>query len=571
MTVRAERAVGTEPGAVLDLPGIVGLGGTRGRNRASAHYRHTPRTPGPKGIGLLASFLVVALLILASDLLVGSARASGPQVCTCACYGTCGGSSCPSGPLTLSASVATNDPTNATVVVLVTSSGDLAAAYINLTWGNSTSYPYRAITDEYTSGTVSGSSDLGVSVFIDYLKPSTTYYYEATGWISCRDTSTHLYHASVTGSWTAGSDQLSSFVGRVTDSTGSIFATGNLYVEASCFGLSSGYVNDPSWTLTSSSGTFGGLAVPGYYVSTGVPESTCPSGPFVIQLVNSPTEYVTSGLNTYTSNQWDGHWNESLVVWAVQFVTFDLAISPVSTLPIVTVAEFSHTGYASVGYCETTSSSVETQDQYTASGSVYGATFTVNSQISRTTSFGSSSCIDTQGEPGFEAWGYPYVGGEIAYDAIGNRTPWIAWTQFYGPLQDPGDGNVTSAPVQDWGTEPTEATQACYSSEYGSYIYGFYVAPNTSPQTFTFSAGGSVSGASGEQFGVSIPVQIDGVSVGTLGGQWGYTLTTDESNDFSATITAGGPYASAEYYTISGCTASNTGIVLHVWSSSSPL
>ncbi len=415
-----------------------------------------------------------------------------------------------------------------------------------LQWGNSTLLAFE------NSSIGSGSS---FSVYLNYLEPATEYDY----FIEAIPTTTEseypdCYEAGTYSStWTTATDSMTTISGYVYGANSTSLAPGG-EVEVWCLA-------HPQYTIGTQVNSHGHYSVNIDF--TGVSDGCAGDG-----WTGGMAAYMLS--YGYPNSEWLGHWNETIVVWAPQIVDFYLPLNQISTTPVVTVAEFSHTGFASVGFCKSTSSSVETQAQYTASGSLFGVlTYSVSSTTTRTTSFGSSTCVDAQGEPGFEAWGYPYVSGEIAYNTIDNRTPWIVWTQYYGPLQHPGAGNVTSAPVQDWASEPTEENQTCYSDQFGTYMYGYEIVANTNPFPITFSAGGSVSGASGEQFGASIPVVIDGVNVGSFSGQWGYTLTTDESNDFSATVTIGGPYPTAEYYTISGCSATNIGLVLHVWSSTS--
>lgn len=432
-----------------------------------------------------------------------------------------------------------------------------------LYWGNTTSYLEP-------SQVVDGSSG-HFSVFLDFLEPSTTYYFELS---APRDVigSLCINSASYNGQWITKADSMALFSGKVMSDTGA-HAPAGVYVIASCLGLTGDELSDPSGGVTNSAGVYA-IPAPGFTVAVIGGDYACPSGdPYSVQVENWQLSYYnqSSGCTLYpcSSTQWDGYWNASFAVWGLQDINFNLAPVERAAHPIITTAEFSDTGYASVSYCSSSQTTMESQSSTSMSGLLFGVSYSVSSVEARTQTIGSGSCIDNQGEPGWEAWGTPNVTGDIAFDALGNRTPWVAWSQFWGALSDPGNGNVSGGPMQDSAVEPDSPSGACYSNSYDAYIYHYEIVANTVPQSFEFEAGGSFSGNSGETVGVSIPFYLDGTQEGNVGGTWAYSLTTTQSNNFEISINIGGPYPTNHYYTIAGCTSTGTGLTLTVWSDSS--
>ncbi len=527
-----------------------------GRKYVETRRRTRKLAPGVVGLCLvmvLATFvfLIVPSPVAADPLKICQQCPNNPSQCQPNCSPP---PPCP-GPYSLyiGSGMLTITSTNASVQYWLLSTSGETSALSNLTWGPNTNYGFTALSNQGVGTTGS------VTAFIDFLDPSATYYYHVHAWTSCTDSSgTHQYTGDYYGSWTQAADPSPApfnyyIQGTVKDVNG-VSAPANIFVQATCGDGGGGFGNG---TKTNSAG---------HYSMNLLNANWCSNhGGYVVQVRNQ-----VLNVNGGYSSQWGGRWNETFVIWAPQVVNFYLEVAPESTKAVVTTMEFSHTGYAQVGFCKGSSSSVESEADYSISGSLFGFSYSASSSTQYKDSFGSSNCVDTQGEPGFEAWGYPFVAGEIVFNAPGNRTPWIPWTQYYGPLQNPGDGNVTGAPLQDWMAEPTQETAACFDPQYDAYIYHFQVNANTNTQTFTFEVGGSVAQVSGEQFGVSLPFYLDGTLVATFGGAWGYSLTTSESNDFSVTATIAGPLPSVHYYTIAGCSASDTGMVLHIWLDSGP-
>jgi hypothetical protein len=525
-----------------------------------ARPRGLPRRSRQRALASSAPVVVLSLLTIVALLvftLVPEASAA-PEV-KGGCGDACGGSCPTSGSLTFEAYVQPN-ATNVTLSWYVNPSSVVSAAEANITFGNTTSYGLIVAQDSVAGDTASYPT----TIFVDYLEPSTTYYYKIAGWAACGD---YVYHGTLTGSWTTSSESTTTISGIVTDPDGSVFTTGGLYVGVYCY-PHDGAGQDPAVAVTTSTGHYSVSASAPKYDYDGV-QLSCSSGPFFVQLLNEPTLYFV-GLNGYITNQWPNHWNETFVIWAPQTVNFYLALDQPTPAdePIVDEMEFDHSSQATVTACSSQVSSVEFGTTSTASGSVFGFSFSVTSSTEFYTQTGSSGCISDQGEPGLEVWGEVETSGMFAFNAIDGRLVSIPWEQYYGGLINNGNagaGNATGAPIQDWLSEPTSTSQACTMDDIVWYNYP--IPANSGAQSYQMSVSGGISSVTGETWGISAPFDLDGTTLGTFSYSSGYTVTTSESNQFTVNFNI--PSSSAEqHYTVAcsgGAAGSGTGIVLHVW------
>ncbi len=480
--------------------------------------------------------LVVVLLLSAT-----AARADPGSTCKCAnCAPTCSGG-CPKGTVGITVSMTVTNPTNVTVKVTVS-----VNSTVYFYWGNTTNYGFTLL-----DGTWFSSSSLTHSYFIDFLEPSTTYYYEAKASTSC------YYGGTDQGSWKTGSDSMTTFSGVIRDVNGQK-APQYTSVIAWCYNS----VDNYHWSAQA----FVQSTTTGQYSLTAWNGCSPPNGNGYHVAVLLDGTYLG-----YIADTWNGHWNSTIVTWAPQVINFVLDVSPLSTQPVTTAMEFSHSGFALVSYCKDTSSSAESEADYSVSGTLFGLSYSLTSSTQYADNLGSSSCSVGQGEPGFEAWGYPHVAGNLVFNAIASREWSIPWEEYYGPLSNSGSGNATGGPLQDWLSEPSSESASCVDNQ-GAYMYHYTIPAGSSTQFFNFSAGGSITGVNGEAFGVSVPLELDGQQVGSIGGTWGYTFTTSISYEYYVSAVFPGPYSQAHYFTVacSGSSSSNTGIVIHIWQDSGP-
>ncbi len=434
----------------------------------------------------------------------------------------------------VSASVTAN-PTNVTISWSINMQSS-----VSLTWGNTTNYGFTAI-----NGVIYGAGSY--KTLIDYLEPASTYYFKV---LAIANPGNPFVCPGVHyGQWTTGSDSMTSFSGIVQDQNGAVFSQGDLYVEASCLNVPSGDINAPTAALTGPSGTYTGLSIPGYFVSTGVPETPCTTGPFVVQLVNIPTPYLV-GLTEYYSNQWTLHWNETFVLWAVQTLNFNIGAGA-TTAWVPIVYQYSHTSYANVSI--TTSVNYVTTSSYNIAGNG------VTSKAQMTEGYGFSSGWNSSDEYKEKH----YVTGDTRIDMIGNRTPYIDATQWWGHEIESSNGVAGS----DWTTYSSwQCTQLLQCD--------FWQQRGATPAYFYMSIGGSISAVSGFESSISLgftaPVGA-GVDVGpSISFDISETSTATSSGSQQVTFEVYVPSsATFDWYEFDilceGGSSASVGLVGHVW------
>lgn len=503
--------------------------------------------------------LLAACVFVLSTLGTAGIAGADPQVrcqpCT-PCDPICG-QPCPTGGLTIVANVQAQITNFSATFGPSGGSNQPTLAYFNLSWGPTSAYGYNPVVNEKV-GTITPGTSL-----VNYLNPGATYYWQVQAWLPCHDNlGWHFYHASSSGQLTVGAESgyLSKYgnfmKGTVQDTTGSA-APSNVQIGITCLDTAYPYGEYAQYGNTGSNGVFSVLIGR----ADGQPE--CAGA--------SPAGYVVSVENGIlgASAQWNNHWNETIVIYSPQFVNFYLNTAHLSSTAIADSMEFTHTNNAQVAYCKDTSSTAETEADLSVSGTAFGVGFDYQSTTSYSYTFGSSSCDSGVGSPGFEDWGYHYVAGDVAFDAVDGRVSSIPWIQYYGPAYNGGTGNAGAGPVQDWATEPTSASGACTIQN--NVWFHWEVPGNSGLETETVYAAGTVSGETGMSAGASLQLDLDGTSVATLSYTQGTTLTTSESSQFYASVLIPND-SSNQYFTIScsGSGQSDTGIVLHVWQDSGP-
>lgn len=551
-----------------------GKGRLWARNHAARHFgRHSSAEDVRHGVTLGAMFVILVT----------------PLPLFSSTYGWQGGSSssstlaiapdCISTGLTISIYnvVAHDNSTNATVSWYESQAGYPTTFY----WGNTTSYGYPSLNITVLK-TYSNGSGSYVTPFLDYLDPNATTYFDIYISVSVPAHDCPVGPFQRAGSWSSPGDTYNRISGKVFDDAVPAKQSGaGIAVRSTCASTPSGWSTFPRLWITNASSAYN-MPVPYAENSKGQVEP-CQGG-IAVSVLNLPVEYNCGpgacwscfdyycGSSYNTSSVWLGHWNETIVSWAPQVVNFYLPVSPLASQPIATAMEFTHTARATISFCKYTSSSWEEQSQYSVSGSLFGMSYQITSTVSKTVSIGSSSCTTGQEEPGFEAWGTPYVSGMLVFDSPLSRSVSVPWKQFYAPLQNPGSGNATGGPVTDNVTEPTQEDQACWDPQASAYFWHYEISAGSEPQTFNMYASGTVTGESGMQFSATVPLELDGVSIGSVGLGVSYSLTTTESNGFNVTANFPGPFPTNEWFTIlcSGSTSSDTGIVMHVWEDSGP-
>lgn len=410
--------------------------------------------------------------------------------------GGCGG--CPAGTATVTAQMVSVNPTNATVKFELTTVG----AYVTLVWGNTTSYGFTALA-------ANEPLDTWISVFLDYLEPSTTFYYNITAATGCYNT------GYTTGSFATGTDNALVVQGIVHDTNG---AKGSgLFIMVNCTTSSLWYSDG----YTDSNGYFS-LNV------GGVGGAYCPAH----SLGHFRVAVFTSNSN---GGYWTGHWNETIIVWAPQFLNVNLPLNHKTYVPAS--AEFVHTSWADISSFSTT--------VYTTTGSSWnyagtgGSTSESASAQWGTNSIPSGVSLLTKAEY--------WTSGTAIFNAVNARKASLGGLSFFDQLGYQFIRNGWS----DWITSAPSGGY-CTSTEFPS-------------ATLTLTLSGSFTTSSGYDFDIGVSAGPASASVpiqSALESTSGYTTTVT----FTFTNPSPGSMAYFLTYTEGGSGPTDTqAIVAHSW------
>jgi hypothetical protein len=513
---------------------------TLARSLGQKHIESRRRThrlaPGVMGLSLVMIFTAFVFVVVPPPALASGPVSSSPDCIPCPgggrCWPNCGPPppppSCPT-PYALyigSGMLATN-PTNASIQYwLLDTSGETAASS-SLTWGPNASYQYTAISNQGVG--TSGS----VTAFIDFLDPSTTYYYHVHAWTSCTDGSgTHQYIGDYYGSFTTGLE--ATYVGQygavirgvVYNANGGTAPAGlEVYVQCTGYSLWSQYA------YTNAQGA--------YSISPALGATGCTT--------NGYGYYIVEVLNSVISNpgnpsvQWPGYWNESIVIWAVQFVNFYLPLNIIGPwIPQVVDYSNAPSGYSTISFSTSTKFTNSVVDNFAASGGAYvgpiggGVSFQTSTTTSQSVTT-KSSYTSFQGS--LEVLDRFWTSGMVEFNAIDRS--------LNAPVETP------------YGSEVYEEQGPSYitPTNTGMYVIPGYSAIKLSPQQqqqYQVTVTGSTTVSYNYSMNFGITVELDAVSftVGLTMG-WGASTTTTYVNDLSGVV--GGPTTTTtECFTIYG-------------------
>jgi hypothetical protein len=476
--------------------------GSGHRRNAEVRRRKHRLTPGVIALTLVMVFGALAIVVPASAVASDSPP---PHNCT----------------VSISGSYSTQS-TNATLSFEATDTPSQcggAYVYVTLTWGNSTSYPFKDITNIAYTWNTEYSAPL-----LDYLAPSTTYYYHLLG-------TGGAYSGNYYGSWKTNQDSSNYVSGIVSDVNGTRAPFG-MQVAIRCLPLNP--ISDwGTLATTSSKGVYSAQVV-----FSGVNE--CPHG-MQVQALNVENGYT----------QWANRWNETIDVYAPQIVNFYVSTQTLTWVPVD--YQFDHVTQAQGDTWMNYSSSAT----YT---STYAATIAGNG-VQSTTSFGQSQGAAAPQGQGLEVINQLNTTGMTMFDALTNRTPYVQAVQYWGTAWHWYDGPPTKA---DWITQPPSLPSPGCAAVQVSPGYRAYVGMNVSG-SFTNTAGFSLD----ISVGISIPG--NGIGIGpSVGFPFEVTSSATSSSGSVATITIVNTASVLHWYEycFDGQQSSSSGITSHLWETS---
>jgi hypothetical protein len=457
-----------------------------------------------------------------------------------------------------SSSVSTS-PTNATITYEpLVNSGCPTTVYVTLTWGNTTSYVFTAFS------VVKETASHYYSIFLNYLEPGTTYYFQLHG------NGTGLTADNYDSFWTtsAESTYINSYgyyiSGTVYDAANpSQTAPANTIVEAWCLANPNIWY---AWGYTNSKGQYS------LDVQQGSGSWECQ------QWGNTGGEqaYVVS-FGYDQGGYWLGHWNESIVVWAPQVVNFYLPENFLG-LTMVNYGLFTNSADVTLEFCQETTNSFSYTTSTSTTVGALGLSGTYTSAVEVGGSWGSQLCSSTVGQPSDEEWGSWYTTGMLVVNNIGSRAVTDLWQEYYGGKY--GGGLGSGGPLSNPVSEPTSNAAACFTE--GVHWYHQQIGPSSN-EYIQIGASGSISQLGSDVFsfnlgGLLAPL-VDVPGIGETASTIGSMITASSTWDYSwSTSLSDGFYVSADIITGStggvftaACQGSGTsgqGLAIEVWQDS---
>jgi hypothetical protein len=513
---------------------------------------------------ILSSTAIIVILLSSGPVLAGSSVKIGG--------GGCGNGS----PFAMTIALLTvPKSTNVTFYYWVNSSQGAQDPFVNFSWENSSGSSYAGT--YYAPGWVEVLSNgngqvvhaYEYSIFINYVAPNVTYNYKFQAWNVC------YISNSKTGSFTTATEDTYlqwwdyDLKGTVEDVNGTVPGT-TLTVTASC-------VTDPeSWFAETTTNSLGQYSIDTYYYPPpGQPDWEC--GSFA-NGGNGGGAIVVSVQNGFANSAyWTGRWNESVVVWAPQFVNFLLPtnfLGPYET----EVAEPSNApnGYSTLSYTESIGYTNSWTDQFSADGGAYvlGSGDSVNFETSTTATQGvttSTSWSSTDGSLARVAkfW----TSGSIEFDGISGEWSVPVITTYGSGVQPEQGSQYTQTWMYPGSSAPGLYTFPGYSqvklspgnAESGNITFSGTVSTVTNLSvSFAVNLGNLVSTVMGMPSFLSTPV---GVNLG-----FGTASSTSQSVSlhWGIDVPSGGTARCFDVYGEGGSASQGTATVVGIWSYAIP-
>ncbi|MGA8664605.1 MAG: hypothetical protein WB809_06035 [Thermoplasmata archaeon] len=407
-----------------------------------------------------------------------------------------------------------------------------------MSWGPNTNYAYVGVTNQLIG-------ESAFKLFIDYLKPMATYDFKVSAATSCSDSSgNHNYVGSLTSTWTMIADSSNAWAGIVKDAAGSVPTYYPMPVWVTC-NLAGGQLMN--WT-----GTTGSNGV--YSVSMGsYSGSAC--GSFSIIVYNSycittpsaqtgydgePFQYFYSqACSQYSGPLWSGHFNETIVTYAPQWMHFVIPQNFISPYyPAVLDFSNAFNGYSTLQFETGTSSTLTTEMSYSWSiGGGSGPTISGSSTTSAAYTIGTSGGVESTNGP-LDYIVQQETTGMVLFDAFDR-----AWQQtevtLFGPFLngEPAAQNPNFQQPSSWLTPGTSAPDVYYVTDQSVNKVMDDVYLNDPGFFYTGSVATSTTIASGGSYSISFPLTVSLPGVGSVsvsvGAGWSQTSSTTYSSTLS--------------------------------------
>jgi hypothetical protein len=406
-----------------------------------------------------------------------------------------------------------------------------------VTFGNTTAYPF------YAANNSGGYADTGSQIYINYLEPSTTYYYKIVAWGYCISSPDKFYHQTYTGQFSTSAETVSSssqiyLDGQVLNSTGSPGSGGQL-VLAHCSDWLGGWQNQTwggsgsgDWAMFTHTGSNGAFQLAMGVLSGSNYVNVCDqAGVATVVSILTAGQTVCDFYNQCaSSSSWGGIgvWNDTLVVWDRPYIAVDLESNFV-TAPIVQIADFSNAngtdGIPDSNITYTTGTSYSTTLYH-----CWTALFYFSGCSSATTTIGTNDGYGAEGG-NLVVTQKLWESGTGLFDAFSRQS--IVASEVYYKGYAPPVNEPASWSIQDTLVPGNRSVYPLYQFG-GEYDEGIMVYSNReSSGSLTVSSSQTSYQVKGAD--VTVDIGYDGVAAGTTlaTDQWSQVASSTSSNTLS--------------------------------------
>jgi hypothetical protein len=411
--------------------------------------------------------------------------------------------------------VVTSNETNVTLGWEESPAGNLTWLY----WGNTSSKIWFQ--------SVAGSGTY--SVFLNFLQPSTTYYFEIIAYPpACTSQYTYIT-GTYNGTWTTQSDPITTntvISGTVTGGTGQNQSIAGLAVTAwGCINYEGDEYYFASTTTTNSAGHYS------ISVTTGDTYDQDCDQAMMVELLNWPAPYDGG---SKTSNVWTGYWNESIAIYAPEVVNFILP-SNLVTGPLVQIADFSN-AITSNGFPNSTIAYTNQTTYTTENGFCWQALWVFSGCGSAPSTIGAGNQYSAIGGNLVVTERFR-ESGTVLFDALSRA--WSVTNLSYYHSYSPPVNEPATWPITDTMVPGNSSTYLLYNwGGAGSDNKGI-MAYEGRPVTGLAKTSTTQSSSQVQGFQLEVGVELYGVEVSTtvLSLQWSQKASTTYTTSISWTAT----------------------------------
>jgi hypothetical protein len=446
----------------------------------------------------------------------------------------------------------TETATSATLTWQVSPSGGDGT----LNWGNTTAMVFSQN---------AGTGNTTYTQFLNFLEPSTTYYYEIVAsptqaqqvYPGCYEFGTYS-STFTTSQWPINTLKVEEdglwVNGTVTSAGGPAWS--GLAVKVSC--VNSEYTGSYVGYVAGTSGA--------YSIEVSFPETGS-----ALYCINHEMPIGVGVLNWNFENGaviWPGVWNETIVTWSPQVVNFVLPENFIGPW-IPQLLEFSNAaaGYSYLSFTQSVTFSETQTDSFGASGGAYvygtGGSLSYQTSTTSSTSYTVSKGWNQNGGS-LEVLDRFWTSGTVEYNAL-TRT----WT---APQQTQCNAQCGGEQYQDQGPQYVQSWLYPGSSATGMYTLNNWKNVNISagglqPGVITVSGSASTTSTFSMSFGLSVSLRgvLSASLTVSLGSSTSSSTSYTDALNWTISVPLGGPETCFNVFGQGGSASADTATIIGIW------